>query len=808
MRRVVWILVIVAVFAMIPAMYVGTAGASRAAPESPGRLDWTAVEPADLPALGSLRSARSLYERWKENLGEDGAILEIGLRYDPAESRRESSANGMARIDLRSGAVTVDLDRRGETSALDVWFVGKAMDGDRALGTRSEKLVGSKTSTPTDPADLRFDLAPSFRKFRLNRIVVTEKGKHPRRGALLVGRPDLFQTLYVQELQAEAAHDDTVTFAIDLDRQREGTIDNQLAGSLEAGRNLFLFGTFGGNGRVCATCHPAENNYTLDPEFVQALPASDKLFVAESTSSPLHPNNTPGGHRFEAPKSLMESHALVLANPDGFPAENEADRFVLRGVPHLMGLQVTSDPDLPDDSIPRHRLGWGGDGSPHAACDPEDAETACGELVHFATGAIAQHFTQEYRRCACKVETIGGFQQYVCVPDASGSCRAECQDGNAVPYCDYIVPTDVQREDLKTFLTSLGRDSDPPVATSSVGAGWHIQDDRATEATRFMFGTAYKCAVCHTDAGGNPDGPGQSDLNSDIGIELALQTFFGGFGDALRPPDGGFGTDPSGATGLLAGSFGNGTFDTVSLVEAADTPPYFHNSLDSQTTPGAAGTQYACVPDPQEPIFGAGGAEYGGFKLEDAIRYYATCHFKDSPDSADDYVLCTDTGNETPCWNPGPNGYDEEGNVQNIGRLLRVLNSLDNIHNTIDELVMTARLETMTSCPQDLGPANLAIELAIRNVDDVISVLEDALPVDDPLNPFALKAAKDARLKLQLALGTSFCVARQFRLRDACRELDDAQNHLALLPNDAEQDPLLCCTGDQGQLLDACPSTP
>ncbi len=24
----------------------------------------------------------------------------------------------------------------------------------------------------------------------------------------------------------------------------------------------------------------------------------------------------------------------------------------------------------------------------------------------------------------------------------------------------------------------------------------------------------------------------------------------------------------------------------------------------------------------------------------------------------------------------------------------------------------------------------------------------------------------------------------------------------------AEQDPLLCCTGDQGQLLDACPSTP
>ena len=54
---------------------------------------------------------------------------------------------------------------------------------------------------------------------------------------------------------------------------------NQL---IERGRQLFNTETFNGNGRTCATCHPATNNFTLDPAFIAKLPKSDPLFVAET----------------------------------------------------------------------------------------------------------------------------------------------------------------------------------------------------------------------------------------------------------------------------------------------------------------------------------------------------------------------------------------------------------------------------------------------------------------------------------------------------------------------------------------------
>ncbi len=51
----------------------------------------------------------------------------------------------------------------------------------------------------------------------------------------------------------------------------------------ERGRDLFFNETFAGNGRTCGTCHPASNNLTLDAAFIATLPASDPLFVADTT---------------------------------------------------------------------------------------------------------------------------------------------------------------------------------------------------------------------------------------------------------------------------------------------------------------------------------------------------------------------------------------------------------------------------------------------------------------------------------------------------------------------------------------------
>jgi hypothetical protein len=47
------------------------------------------------------------------------------------------------------------------------------------------------------------------------------------------------------------------------------------------GLRLFTEETFGGNRRTCATCHPATNNFTIDPQFIKRLDRRDPLFVAE-----------------------------------------------------------------------------------------------------------------------------------------------------------------------------------------------------------------------------------------------------------------------------------------------------------------------------------------------------------------------------------------------------------------------------------------------------------------------------------------------------------------------------------------------
>src|SRR5205823_9244580 len=77
-----------------------------------------------------------------------------------------------------------------------------------------------------------------------------------------------------------------------------------------------------------------------------------------------------------------------------------------------------------------------------------------------------------------------------------------------------------------------------------------------------------KCAACHNNAGALLGG---QNLNINTNVEdvvhpaRSIQDF---------PHDGGFGQAANGD-----GTFGNRTFNLASVVEAADTPPFFHNNL-------------------------------------------------------------------------------------------------------------------------------------------------------------------------------------------------------------------------------------
>jgi hypothetical protein len=165
------------------------------------------------------------------------------------------------------------------------------------------------------------------------------------------------------------------------------------------GRDLFFKETFGGNGRTCGTCHPAENNFTIDPAFIARLPPNNPLFVAEFT-----PALRTG---FESPR-LMREFGLIRENLDGF--DDLERKFTMRGVPHVLSMRVSIDsPQGP-------RTGWSGDGAP-----------GDGSLRSFATGAVIQHFTRTLNR-------VSGV--------------------------DFRLPTDAELDALEAFQLSLGRQTD------------------------------------------------------------------------------------------------------------------------------------------------------------------------------------------------------------------------------------------------------------------------------------------------------------------------------------------------------------
>jgi len=106
-----------------------------------------------------------------------------------------------------------------------------------------------------------------------------------------------------------------------------------------AGADIFFRETFDGNGRKCGTCHPAENNTTIEPAFIENLHntnPNDPLFVFETNP---------------ALANLENSFALfvkgnILENVDGF--EDPVNKFVVRSVPHVLSMTSTLAADPTD----------------------------------------------------------------------------------------------------------------------------------------------------------------------------------------------------------------------------------------------------------------------------------------------------------------------------------------------------------------------------------------------------------------------------------------------------------------------------
>jgi hypothetical protein len=381
----------------------------------------------------------------------------------------------------------------------------------------------------------------------------------------------------------------------------DGDLDPDL---VRKGRLIFFNETFGGNGRTCGTCHPSTNNFAIDPAFIAGLPDHDPLFVAEFTPAL--------GENFENDRLLRE-RGLILENLDGF--EDLDSAFVLRGVPHVLGLTTSVA------SAQGPRTGWSGDGAP-----------GDGSLRSFATGAVIQHFPKTLRRIAGR---------------------------------DFRLPTDKELDAIEAFMLSLGRKEDPdlPLTLRSVRAS------RGQEV--FLSRTEGKCAACHFDAGANGDpaifGPDAGNLNFDNGVENLPDQPQDLTGE-LVPPDDGLGTP------------GDRTFNTPSLVEAADTGPFFHNNAIET--------------------------------IEGAVAFYNTEAFNNSPAGQ---LVREATGSGIAL---------SVTQVEHVAAFLRVVNALENIRQTIELLEPLASRRY----GERRGSVRVRyqIEQAVAETRDAIEVLEGA----------------------------------------------------------------------------------
>ncbi len=311
------------------------------------------------------------------------------------------------------------------------------------------------------------------------------------------------------------------------------------AALINEGRELFFNETFLGNGRTCGTCHPENNNFTLDPEFIATLPKDDPLFIAE------RPEPNPLAHNFEKPK-LMRELGLILENTNGF--DDLENNFTLRSVSHVLALPTSLTPPTAaaDDGTtvaPVERTGWSGDGSPVGFAGTN------GSLRDFTQGAIRQHFPKSLGR----------------------------EEG-----VDFRLATDHELDALEAYMLSLGRQQEYDDFSSIQLTDAKSEQGRLNYIGEGLPQGSLNCNACHFNGGANTDP--DFDFPESVtpaAFELSNRSFAPRVEELLDQPG-----DSISRNGELPfdDGFADGTdlFNVPTVIEAADTGPFFHsNQIDT-----------------------------------------------------------------------------------------------------------------------------------------------------------------------------------------------------------------------------------
>ncbi|MGH7491232.1 MAG: FlgD immunoglobulin-like domain containing protein [bacterium] len=625
-----------------------------------------------LSGRASVRNLETTFNEWKTAYGRNGGdrYLVVALGWSKGLSAEFTKAKGQATFDLIDKSVSIEVYDLLEESVVDVWLVDNQAGPDHSVmpETGDTMVRIGKMTMASGVGRLQAELDPgTFANFSLDLVVVSRTDQGPGTDGILFGTPSLFQRLYrnarnnrrgvtVYPSPPAAVMQAGLGFnlfeASSADDQDSSPL--HLGGLVQEGQRIFFNETFGGNGRTCGTCHRLEENLTIDPEFIATLPPNDPLFVAEFTDALNFEKN--GGLVFENP-TLMREGGLIVENLDGF--DDVKNRFVMRSVPHILALKFSLKPSIVDGTTqpPFQRTGWSGDGAPGG-----------GTLRDFATGAVVQHFTKTMQR---------------------------------QPGVDFRLPNDRELDALEAYQLSVSRPQEPALALT-------LFKNFDVIAGQALFLTKGKCNLCHFNAGSNVILTNMNG-NFNTGVE-DFPSPFADLGQRL-PRDGGFGRT---ADGDGKGGFGDGTFNTPSLIEAGDTEPNFHNSISAD--------------------------------LDSSVAFYNSDEFNNSP--AGRFIGGIDLS-------------DKE--VFQVTAFLYVLNVLDNIRLVNDLLIGTVGIP---------NPGEF-FRIAVMEAEDAIASMEDAA-----VQQGVVATLGQAKERIQKAQAASNVFTRAFETGRALAKLKQAQSSL------------------------------
>lgn len=521
--------------------------------DSPFIHSLISAEPVDMTSSvghGDVNTLEAALAVWRENYEAKGGgpeILKISLGYSKVMSERFTKSRGQLQLNLKNGELNFHTTGFKDGN-YDLWIVdnrnGSVMP---EAGDNTIKIGGFTVADGKGKLETRL-VRGELLGFTMDSIVVTQAGHTPSEGVTIAGSPDLMHKLYYADkpwlttamgdfnhVSSESAA--PFEFLLPKAAQADTVSDlTPILGKLVAqGRQIFHNETFDGNGRTCGTCHRADNNFTLDPNYIMTLPQTDPLFVAETN---------PALADLEDPV-LMRKHGLILTNVDG------PDIDVFRSVPHTLSMATTvkgetmaAGGEFEADEAFANATGWSGDGAPGS-----------GSLREFTLGAIAQHMPKTMSRM------VG---------------------------VDFRLPTELELDAIEAYTLSLGRSKDYPVYQLTfndplIEAGKGLFDTKTNPVDGNgvpVSGDTANCNGCHQNAGGRSSTT-KANPTRNTGIEN-MKIHPARLIRREMAYDGGFGQTPANCGPRHdKPCYGDGRFNTPPLIEAADTAPFYHNNAVS-----------------------------------------------------------------------------------------------------------------------------------------------------------------------------------------------------------------------------------